>query len=107
MPRFNAVIDIDAPLDHVFAMACDPLKQPDWTTWIKECTITSGDGKSAGTTEKATIKVNEPQSNILTFTPTFASGSTGASPIGLFSDKDKTTPYISTPGSYTVEKLDT
>lgn len=57
MPRFKAVIDIDAPRDHVFATAGDPLKQPDWTTWIKQAAITSGDGKSAGTTEKTTIKI--------------------------------------------------
>ena len=57
MPRFKAVIDIDAPRDHVFSTAGDPLKQPDWTTWITETTITSGDGKSAGTTEKTTIKI--------------------------------------------------
>ena len=63
MPRFKAVIDIDAPREHVFATAGDPLKQPEWTTWITESVITSGDGKSAGTTETTTIKVG-PQKKV-------------------------------------------
>ena len=57
MPRFKAAIDIDAPREHVFALAADPLKQPEWTTWVKEATIAAGDGKSAGTRERTVIKV--------------------------------------------------
>ena len=57
MPRLKAVIDIDAPREHVFALAADVSKQPEWTTWIKEVTITSGDGKSAGTTDRTKFKV--------------------------------------------------
>lgn len=57
MPRFKAAIDIEAPREHVFAAAGDVLKQPEWTTWIKDVRIVQGDGKSAGTREKTTIKI--------------------------------------------------
>jgi uncharacterized protein YndB with AHSA1/START domain len=55
MPRLRATIDIDAAPDHVFA-AAEPLKMPDWTVHIKEVTVTSGDGKSAGTTDRTIIQ---------------------------------------------------
>lgn len=57
MPRFKAAIDIDAPREHVFATAGDALKQPEWTTWIKDVRIVQGDGKSAGTRDQTVIKV--------------------------------------------------
>ncbi len=57
MPRLTASIEIDAPKEHVFALAADVSKQPEWTTFIKEVAITSGDGKSEGTTDKTVIKV--------------------------------------------------
>lgn len=64
MPRFKGVIDIDAPREHVFALAADVSKHADWTTFIKETAITGGDGKSAGTTDKRVIKVG-PQRKVL------------------------------------------
>lgn len=57
MPRFKAAIDIDAGRAHVFAAAGDVLKQPEWTTWIKDVRIVQGDGKSAGTRDQTTIKI--------------------------------------------------
>ncbi len=57
MPRLKAAIEIDAPREHVFALAADVSKQPEWTTWIKDVKIRSGDGKSAGTTDETIFKV--------------------------------------------------
>ncbi len=50
-------IEIDAPREHVFALALDFSRQPEWTTFVKEALITSGDGKSAGTTDSTVLKV--------------------------------------------------
>jgi uncharacterized membrane protein len=50
-------IRIDAPREHVFALATDVTRQPDWTTFVKEGLITSGDGKSAGTTDRTVVQV--------------------------------------------------
>ena len=57
MPRLSWSIEIDAPKEHVFALAADVSKQPEWSTFIKEVAITSGDGKSEGTTERTVIKI--------------------------------------------------
>jgi len=64
MPNLAASIDIDAAKEHVFALAADPSRQPEWTTFIKKVVITSGDGKSEGTTDRTTIKVG-PQPHTL------------------------------------------
>jgi len=63
MPRLKAVIDIDAPREHVFAAAA-PLKMPEWTTHVRDVTVTEGDGKTAGTKDRTTIKVT-PRENTL------------------------------------------
>jgi uncharacterized membrane protein len=57
MARIVKSIEIDAPNEHVFALALDFSRQPEWTTFIKEALVTSGDGKSAGTTDRSVIKV--------------------------------------------------
>ena len=57
MPRIVKSIDIDAPREHVFAYAADAGKQPEWTTFMKEIEITSGDGKSRGSTDRCLIKI--------------------------------------------------
>lgn len=57
MPRLTAAIQIDAPRDHVFAVASDLTKRPDWTTFVKEVVITSGDGKSTGSTDLTVAKI--------------------------------------------------
>ncbi len=57
MPRIHKSIDIDASREHVFALAVDPARQPEWITFIKEIEITSGDGKSAGTTDRCVFKL--------------------------------------------------
>lgn len=57
MPRIHKVIDIDARPEDVFAYAADVANMPEWTTFVKEVQITSGDGKSAGTTDRSVIKV--------------------------------------------------
>src|SRR3972149_4472360 len=64
MPHLKAAMEIDAAREHVFALAADVSKQPEWTTWIKEVVITSGDGKSAGTTDRTRFKVG-PQPHML------------------------------------------
>jgi uncharacterized membrane protein len=63
MPRLKATIDIDAPREHVFA-AAEPPKLPDWAIHVTEVLITSGDGKSSGTTDRTTIHVT-PRKNLL------------------------------------------
>lgn len=35
----------------------DAARQPDWITFIKEIEVTSGDGKSAGTTDRCVFKL--------------------------------------------------
>ena len=57
MPRIVKSIEIDAAREHVFAFAVDAQRQPDWITFIKQVEITSGDGKSAGTTDRCLIKL--------------------------------------------------
>ena len=63
MPKLKAVIDIDASRDHVFA-AAEPLKMPEWTVHVTEVLVTGGDGRSAGTKDRTTIKVT-PRKNKL------------------------------------------
>ncbi len=63
MPRLKAVIDIDAPREHVFAAAA-PLKMPEWTVHVSDVTVTEGDGKTAGTRDRTIIKVT-PRENTL------------------------------------------
>ncbi len=57
MARVAKSIQIDAPREHVFALATDIGRQPDWTTFVKEGLITAGDGKSAGTRDRTVFKV--------------------------------------------------
>lgn len=57
MARVVKSIRIDAPREHVFALATDLSRQPDWTTFVKEGSITSGDGKSAGTTDRMVVQI--------------------------------------------------
>ncbi len=57
MARIVKSIQIDAPREHVFALAVDPARQPEWTTFIREAIVTSGDGKSAGTIDRSVLKV--------------------------------------------------
>src|SRR5207249_10193766 len=52
LARVAKSIEIDAPREHVFALATDIGRQPDWTTFVKEGLITSGDGKSGGTRDR-------------------------------------------------------
>lgn len=57
MARVVKSIRIDAPREHVFALATDLSRQPDWTTFVKEGAITSGDGRSAGTTDRMVVRI--------------------------------------------------
>ena len=57
MARVVKSIQIDAPREHVFALATALSRQPDWTTFVKEGLITSGDGRSAGTRDRTIFKV--------------------------------------------------
>ncbi len=62
MPLLKAAIEIDAPREHVFALAGDLTKRPEWTTFVKEVVITSGDGKSEGTRDRTIARIG-PQKN--------------------------------------------
>lgn len=57
MPRIHKSIDIDAPREQVFALAADVTKQPQWTTFVRETQIISGDGKSEGSADRSVIKI--------------------------------------------------
>ena len=57
MPRLKAAIEIDAPREHVFAIAGDLTKRPEWTTFVREVTVTAGDGKSVGTKDRLVAKI--------------------------------------------------
>lgn len=57
MPRLKAAIEIDAPREHVFAIAGDLAKRPEWTTFVKEVTLISGDGKSVGSKDRLVAKI--------------------------------------------------
>jgi uncharacterized membrane protein len=57
LARVIKSIEIDAPREHVFALATDISRQPDWTTFVKEGLITSGDGRSPGTRDRTVFKV--------------------------------------------------
>ena len=92
MPRLKAAIEIDAPREHVFALATDVTRQPDWTTFVKEGLITSGDGKSAGSAAKRVIKVG-PQKNNLedTITEYAPNDAFGRRFTGYFDGEDRLT----------------
>jgi len=57
MPRLKAAIEIDAPREHVFAIAGDLTKRPQWTTFVKEVTLSAGDGKGVGTKDRMIAKI--------------------------------------------------
>ena len=92
MPSLKAAIEIDAPREHVFALAADITKQPDWTTFIKEVVVTTGDGKSQGSAAKRVIKVG-PQKNNLedTIVEYAANEALGRKFTGYFDGQDRLT----------------
>lgn len=57
MPRIRKSIDISASPENVFNYATNPSTQPDWIKFIEEVDITSGDGKSKGTTDRCVFKL--------------------------------------------------
>ena len=57
MPLIRKSIDIAASPEKVFDYATNTSTQPDWITFIREAEITSGDGKSEGTTETCLFKL--------------------------------------------------
>ncbi len=57
MPFIRKSIDIAASPEKVFDRATDPSAQRDWITFIKEVEITSGDGKTEGTTDRRLFKL--------------------------------------------------
>ena len=57
MPLIRKSIDIAASPEKAFDYAADSSTQPDWITFIKEIEITSGDGKSEGTTDRCVFKL--------------------------------------------------
>ena len=63
MPRLKAAVQIDAPREHVFALVADPSKLAEWTTFVKEAVVTSGDAKSAGTTDRMVSKIGPMRNN--------------------------------------------
>jgi len=57
VPLIRKSIDIAASPDKAFDYATDSSTQPDWVTFIRKVEITSGDGKSAGTTDRCLFKL--------------------------------------------------
>jgi uncharacterized membrane protein len=57
VPLIRKSIDISASPEKVFDYATDSSTQPDWTTFIREVEITTGDAKSAGTTDRCLMKL--------------------------------------------------
>jgi uncharacterized membrane protein len=57
LPLIRKSIDIDASPESVFRYATSVSTQPDWITFVSEVDITSGDGKSEGTTERCAFKL--------------------------------------------------
>jgi len=102
MPRIKASIDIDAPREHVFA-AAEPVKMPEWAIHIKEVLVTSGDGKSAGTTDRTTIQVT-PRKNKLESTWTdYRAGETYARKFTGYLTGDERLSFITTEKGTRVE----
>lgn len=64
MPLIRKSIDVSASPQNVFDYVTDPPTQPDWITFIREVQITSGDGKSEGTTDRSVFKLG-PRSQML------------------------------------------
>ena len=57
MPLIRMSIDISASPEDVFNYVTNSFTQPDWITFIREVEITSGDGKSEGTTDRCLFKL--------------------------------------------------
>jgi uncharacterized membrane protein len=57
MLRVVKQIEIDVAREHVFAHVADVQNMPQWTTFVREIEITSGEGKSRGTTDRSVFKV--------------------------------------------------
>ena len=92
MPRFKSEIDIDAPREHVFALAADVTKQPDWAPFITEVVLTSGDGKTPGSAAKRVIKVGPVHNNLEdTIVEYEANEALGRRFIGYFVGEDRLT----------------
>jgi uncharacterized protein YndB with AHSA1/START domain len=64
VPLIRKSIDIAVSPEKVFDYATDPAAEPDWITFVKEVEITSGDGKSEGTTDRVVFKLG-PRAQIL------------------------------------------
>jgi Polyketide cyclase / dehydrase and lipid transport. len=91
MPRIKATIDIDAPREHVFA-AAEPTRMPEWTIHVKEVLITSGDGKSAGTTDRTTIQVTPRKNKLECIWTEYTQGQTFARKFtGYFTGEERLT----------------
>jgi uncharacterized membrane protein len=102
MPRIKTAIDINAPREHVFA-AAEPSKLPDWAIHVKEVLITSGDGKSSGTTDRTTINVT-PRNNVLESTWTdFRPGETWARRFTGYFEGDERVTFTAANGGTRVE----
>jgi len=57
VPHIRKSIDISTSPESVFSYATNPATQPDWMKFIKGVDITSGDGKSEGTTDQCLFKL--------------------------------------------------
>ncbi len=64
MPLIRKSIDIAASPDKVFEFVTNASTQPEWTTFIKNVEITSGDGKSEGTTDRCLFKLGPRAQNL-------------------------------------------
>jgi uncharacterized membrane protein len=57
VPLIHKSIDIAASPGKVFDYVTDSSAQPEWITFVKKVEITSGDGKSEGTTDRCLFKL--------------------------------------------------
>jgi uncharacterized protein YndB with AHSA1/START domain len=57
VPQIRKSIDISASPENVFGYVTNPKTVLDWMRFIREMEVTSGDGKSAGTRDRAVFKL--------------------------------------------------
>ena len=57
MPSIRKSIEISASPENVFNYVTNPSTQPEWIKFIQAVEITSGDGRSMGTTDQCVFKL--------------------------------------------------
>jgi uncharacterized membrane protein len=57
VPRIRKTIEIEASPEHVFSYATNASTQTEWVKFLRQVDITSGDGRSQGTTDRCVVKL--------------------------------------------------